>query len=96
MKPASPTRLSVESLEDRLTPTWGVPWSDPTALTLSFAPDGTDISGSPNTLQALLGSDASAGQREILRAFQTWAVAANMTASSVASERAISAVTAPS
>ena len=78
MKSAPPTRLSVEQLEARLTPTWGVPWYSPTTLTLSFAPEGTDVSGSPSALQALLGSETPAWQREILRAFQTWAIEANI------------------
>jgi len=43
-----PRRLSVEHLEDRLTPAWGVPWFDGTSLSLSFVPDGTNISGTPS------------------------------------------------
>jgi hypothetical protein len=78
VKSAPPTRLSVEHLEERLTPTWGVSWYNPTALTLSFAADGTDVNGSPNSLHALLGPNTPVWQREILRAFQTWAVEANI------------------
>lgn len=73
-----PTRLSVEPLEQRLTPTWGVPWYSPTTLSLSFAPDGADVSGSQNTLHSVLGPNAAAWEREILRAFQTWAIEANI------------------
>ena len=78
MKRPSPLRLSVEKLEDRLTPTWGVGWYNPGQLTLSFAPDGTDVSGSPNSLHALLGPDNASWEREILRAFQTWAIQTNV------------------
>ena len=78
MKSASPARLSVEHLEDRLTPTWGVAWSNPTAATISFVPDGTDVSGSPSSLNSLLGPNTAAWETEILRAFQTWAVNANI------------------
>src|SRR6266487_2961635 len=78
MKRPSPLRLSVHRLEDRLTPTWGVGWYNPDSLTLSFVPDGTDVSGTPSSLHALLGPNSSAWQREILRAFQTWAVETNV------------------
>ncbi len=78
MKAAPPTRLSVEQLEPRLTPTWGVPWYSPTSLTLSFAPDGTDASGASNTLHSLLGPDTAAWERVILQAFQTWAIETNI------------------
>jgi len=78
MKRSSPPRLSVTKLEDRITPTWGVPWYDPGSLSLSFVPDGTDVSGTPSSLQALLGPDSSAWKTEILRAFQTWAVETNI------------------
>src|SRR4029079_992950 len=73
MKRSSPLRLSVEKLEDRLTPTWGVGWYNPGHLTLSFVPDGTDASGTRSSLHALLGPDSAAWQRAIRRAFQTWA-----------------------
>src|SRR5262249_6059237 len=76
------TRYSVESLEDRAVPaTFGVPWSDPSHLTLSFVPDGTPIAGHTSTLfqtlNASLGSTAD-WQRQVLQAFQTWAVNANI------------------
>src|SRR5262249_14199642 len=74
--------LTVEALEDRTVPaTFGVPWPDPTHLTLSFAPDGTPIAGHFNQLRALLDpvfGDRAAWQREVVRAFQTWAVHANL------------------
>ncbi len=70
-------RPRVTRLEDRCTPAAGNPWPDATHLTLSFAPDGTDVGGSPNRLGALLGS-AGDWQLAVLRAFQTWAVNANV------------------
>ena len=75
-----PRRLSVEQLEDRLTPSFGTAWFDGSSLTISFVPDGTDISGKQSNLYALMGATTSQPQwqREILRAYQTWAVAANL------------------
>jgi Matrixin len=74
-------RLSVERLEDRAVPaTFGVPWSDPSRLTLSFAPDGTSVAGNPSSLFQLLNAQqpTAVWQREVLQAFQTWAVQANI------------------
>src|SRR5436190_23141310 len=73
--------LSVEMLEDRTTPaTFGVAWPDPQHLTLSFAPDQTSLAGVPSLLFTTLDAVAptAAWQAEILRAFQTWAVNANI------------------
>jgi hypothetical protein len=73
--------LRVDRLEDRVTPAvWGNPWPDPQHLTLSFAPDGTDVGGSGSTLFSHLGSGTAAAnwQLEILRAFQTWAALGNI------------------
>jgi predicted Zn-dependent protease len=81
-----PVRLRLEALEDRCTPsTTGVPWPDPIHLTLSFAPDGTNIGGTPSGLFALLNPQApiATWQRTILRAVQTWAVNANVNVSVV-------------
>src|SRR3954462_10996406 len=79
-QPTPRGRLAIESLEDRCTPAVGVPWFDGTSLSLSFVPDGTDISGTPSNLNALLGTAGTTAQwkREILRAYQTWAVGANV------------------
>jgi hypothetical protein len=71
----------LELLEDRVTPTTtGLPWPDPTHLSLSFVPDGTLINGTPNNLFALLNplGPASTWQQTILQAVQTWAVNGNM------------------
>ena len=74
-------RLVVESLEGRVVPaTFGVPWADPSRLTLSFAPDGTSIAAHTSSLIQTLNAQQSttAWQKEILQAFQTWAVRANL------------------
>jgi hypothetical protein len=74
-------RLNVELLEDRAVPaTFGVPWADPGRLTLSFAPDGTAIAAHSSSLFQTLNSQQATAiwQREILQAFQTWAVQANI------------------
>ena len=75
-----PRPLRVERLEDRCVPaTFGNPWPDGMHLTLSFAPDGTAIGGDPSTLNNVLDPLGNSGARlEILRAFQTWAVNANL------------------
>jgi hypothetical protein len=73
--------LTLEVLEDRTAPAlYGVPWSDPRHLTLSFVPDGTPIVGhTSNLFQTLDAQMATADwQAEVLRAVQTWAVNANI------------------
>src|SRR4051794_2216252 len=74
-------RLAIEVLEDRSVPaTFGVPWSDPSHLTLSFVPDGTAIAGHTSSLSQRLGAvePSTVWEGDILRAFQTWAVNANI------------------
>lgn len=85
-QPLSLRRLSIEHLEDRCTPSWGTPWFDGSSLTLSFVPDGTDVSGKPSNLFSALGAttDQPQWQQEILRAYQTWAVNANLNVGLVA------------
>ncbi len=76
-----PYRLAIEALEDRAVPaTFGVPWSDPSHLSLSFAPDGTEIAGHTSSLFQMMAASKSSAtwQLDILRAFQTWAVNANV------------------
>jgi hypothetical protein len=70
---------SLEWLEDRITPT-GVPWPDGQALTLSFLPDGTTAGKTTSDLFRLLNKQAPAATWEVavMRAFQTWAAAANI------------------
>src|SRR6476660_1098700 len=77
-------RLTVERLEDRLVPatTFGVAWPDPGHLTLSFVPDNTASVGQRglSQLYSTLRSQSSdpVWQTAILRAFQTWAINANI------------------
>jgi hypothetical protein len=71
----------LELLEDRCVPvTWGTPWPDPTHLSISFAPDGTPVDGTVSELSRALGAVAPAAvwQREVLRAYQTWAASADL------------------
>jgi Matrixin len=68
--------LCVEQLDDRALPTtFGIPWADSSHLSLSFAPDGTATPYGPSTLSAAMPAGY---QREVLRAFQTWAQYANI------------------
>jgi hypothetical protein len=54
---AKSRRLIVEYLEPRaLRTVLGLPWLDPTHLTLSFAPDGTEIAGTQSVLFQTLDS----------------------------------------
>ncbi len=80
--------LTVEYLEDRIAPAnIGLPWRDPTHLTLSFAPDGTSIAGDHSDLFQDLDSqfpNAAAWQGDIVRAFQTWAAQTNLSVGLVA------------
>ena len=81
MKDQRRRKLAWESLEDRAVPaTFGVPWNDPSHLTLSFAPDGTSIAGHSSSLFQTLNAQKPtlAWERSILQAFQTWAVNANI------------------
>jgi predicted Zn-dependent protease len=75
------TRLVLESLEDRCTPSsLGQPWPDPGQLTISFAPDGTQLAGAPSNLFKTLNGLAPTiqWQQIILKAFQTWAANTNI------------------
>jgi hypothetical protein len=81
MKSAHRLGSQFEALEDRALPsTFGVPWADPSRLTISFAGDGTATPLGPNTLAQSLSSagTSTAWKLEILRAFQTWAAQANI------------------
>src|SRR4051794_1893266 len=82
-------RLEVEPLEDRCTPAqFGVPWTDPLHLTLSFVPDGTALTGAPSNLNAALDGQMAhaAWQGVVLRAFQAWASVANINLGVVADD----------
>jgi hypothetical protein len=81
-----PVKLTLERLEDRLTPaTWGIPWPDPGHLTVSFVSDGTQVAGYQSNLFQTLNAVAptSAWEQEILRALNAWAVNANISISVV-------------
>jgi len=72
--------LHLEQLEDRRTPAlYGVPWPDPSHLTFSFVPDGTDVGGSPSVLFQKLDAQALPGlwQGAVTNALKTWAVNGN-------------------
>lgn len=74
-------RFYLEQLEARLVlSTTAVPWPNPGNLTLSFVPDGTSTGQQTSTLFQNLNAVASTAQWElaILRAYQTWAVNANV------------------
>lgn len=76
-----PRRLKLEPLETRtLLATLGGPWPSPRELTLSFAPDGTQIGLFQSDLFAALGHrrDTAAWQTDVLRALQTWAAVADI------------------
>ena len=77
-RPPNPLRL--ERLEDRATPAlFGTPWPDSGHLTLSFVPDGADVSGVGSNLGATFGNLPTAvWQGEFVRAFQTWGQYANL------------------
>src|SRR4051794_7886034 len=77
-------RPGLETLEGRRLPAqFGVPWHDATHLSISFVPDGTLIGGHPSDLFATLDArePTAVWQREILQAFQTWAVEAHVNVS---------------
>jgi hypothetical protein len=73
--------LSVERLEDRAVPaTFGLPWADPSRVSLSFAPDTAAIAGRTSNLFASLNQDRSPNewQLDILRAFYAWSSVSNI------------------
>jgi hypothetical protein len=81
--------LRVEACEERVVPAqFGVPWHDPSRLSLSLAPDGAAIASHGSELgSALDAQDPTGGWREtILRAYQSWAVYANLNFAFVADE----------
>ena len=74
-------KLWLEEFEQRDVPSvFGHPWNDPTRVSVSFAPDGTSISGQSSTLFAAFEGTAleSSWQQTILQAFQTWTAPTNL------------------
>ena len=79
--------LNLERLEDRTAPAvFGQPWPMPENITLSFAPDGTQISGQASDLFATLNAveSTTSWQRTILEAVQAWTSEANVNVGLVA------------
>ena len=84
----SPTRLGFENLEERVMPysASGNAWPNPQLITLSFMPDGTQMSSAAghsitsnlfSTMNARFGSPA-VWEAQILRAAQVWAQQTNI------------------
>lgn len=74
-------RPRFDSVEDRSTPAqFWIPWADPMHLTVSFAPDGTDILGETSQLHSRLDArmPRAVWRGTILRAFQAWAELGNL------------------
>lgn len=77
MSPSAPLRF--EPLEPRDVPaTFGTPWPDGQNVTLSFAPDGTPVGGAASDLAATFAALDPGAKLAVLRAFQAWAVHANV------------------
>jgi hypothetical protein len=77
----------VEALEIRsLLTTYGLPWSDPRSLSISFPGDGTPIGGDANDIRQTLDAvtTRTRWQTATLQAFQTWAEVANINVGLVA------------
>lgn len=69
----------MESLEPRLTMNGDAEWLNAQSLTLSFAPDGTSVSGQANQMDAVMLQAGIPNWRQtVISAFQTWAQAANI------------------
>jgi hypothetical protein len=84
---ARPQRPTVEILDDRTLPAvYGMAWSDPMHLTLSFAPDGTPIAAhQSNLFQTLDAQEPRAvWEGDVLRALETWAANTNISVGVVA------------
>jgi hypothetical protein len=77
------SRPGVEGLEGRLllfAPNGGE-WAFGSRITYSFAPDGTDVGGTPSNLDAAMaarGIAAASWRDQFRRAFAAWQVAANI------------------
>src|SRR6516225_1550992 len=74
-------RLTLERLEDReLLASWGVPWPNPQHVTVSFVPDGTQVSPYTSSLFQTLNSQSatSVWETAILQGLQTWAASTNI------------------
>ncbi len=65
---------SGEALEQRCLLAAGIAWTDAQNLTLSFAPDGTDVAGHENTLHSFLGELGTQGEwrTKVREGIETW------------------------
>lgn len=80
------SRLRVEEMEGREVPAAiGFPWGNAGHLTLSFAPDGTTVGAHQSSLSTTF-ANVPDYKAQILRAFQTWAVPANVSIALVADD----------
>lgn len=73
--------LRMQALEPRCVLNgFGVPWPEPRSLSISFPSDTAEIGHYPNEIRSLLDNvtDRREWQAATLRAFQTWAVQANI------------------
>ncbi|QEL20127.1 matrixin family metalloprotease [Limnoglobus roseus] len=72
--------IGFTSLEDRcVLSIFGTPWADPEHLTLSLVPDGTATEvGASSLVSTLTAADSPGWERELYRAFQTWASYTNI------------------
>jgi hypothetical protein len=81
LRPHLPRKLAVEPLEDRRQmAAFGTPWPDARSLAVSFPSDGAAIGHYSNSLRETLDQtvDRREWQEAVLRAFQSWAVHANI------------------
>ena len=64
-----------EALEQRCLLAAGIAWTEAQNLSLSFAPDGTDVAGHENALHSVLGKLGTQGQwrTQIRKGIETWA-----------------------
>ncbi len=75
--------VRAEALESRvvLYAASGNMWANPQLVTISFAPDGTNLGGATNDLNSVLNSrfgSSTTWQNQILKAAQTWAQQTNV------------------
>ena len=75
-------KLGLERLEIRDVPAvFGIPWVDAQHITLSFAPDGSNVSSAGSNLFAHMQADGlstSAWEGQVLKAVQSWTSQANI------------------
>ena len=72
---------AIEHLEERWTPAqFGIPWNDPTHLTVSLAPDGTTAAGQSSQLFSALDAQMprETWTNVLRRAAQTWSNISNL------------------